>query len=626
MKVFFDLSELEGEQTEFSVSGSLAPINVRKNSSIVLPVLSVEGRQFLGWIDDLGSMWGRESDYVVTRDATLKPWFDARVVNIQPGIGMLALFKAMNYKMWFAFGEMVDNSIQSYLEHKPELLRVEGPTFRLLIEIIFDRSNESIIVRDNAAGIYSIDIPKAFTPAVRRDDLSGIGQYGIGMKSSATWFSNDYEIETKALGEPIRRRVHFDVARIIEENSNSLPVVELTAPETSHGTSIHLRSLNHGLPRGNTVGRIRSYIASIYREFIRAGEIDIFVDGTRLEFQDRPLLNETYWPNDKGPETVDSADGTKAKAPPRYWKQDFEFELADSWAEDGRKEKSPSPQKIRGWIGIQESGSPKYSGLALLWKGKVVRGAGNGAGGDEDSYRPRTIFGASNSFTFQRLIGEIDVSDLTVTAYKDNIVWTSGQEEEFQARLIDVLNEHQILRMARNYRALQTGTEVLPDIERATQGTAQAAGLAVMESLNPVGHFPQSLAGDVLFRPVEVGSDANVEARFLAYRDSDNSIAYSIEVVRDETSEDLLSLRDLGSGQRVISINRRHRFMESFANLPGADLDPILRLLVAIALTQVKLKSRQAEGWHLVIPYLNDFVASWLSNRMPNERSLGNES
>ena len=41
-------------------------------------------------------------------------------VTIRPGIGLYALFPSLRYSPWVALGEMVDNSIQSYQEHKEE--------------------------------------------------------------------------------------------------------------------------------------------------------------------------------------------------------------------------------------------------------------------------------------------------------------------------------------------------------------------------------------------------------------------------------------------------------------------------------------------------------------------------
>jgi hypothetical protein len=76
-------------------------------------------------------------------------------VTIRPGVGMLLLFPAMNYKAWFALGEMVDNFIESYMSHKADLRKLHGNDFKLKIDIAFSQGSDlRIVVEDNAAGIF----------------------------------------------------------------------------------------------------------------------------------------------------------------------------------------------------------------------------------------------------------------------------------------------------------------------------------------------------------------------------------------------------------------------------------------------------------------------------------------
>ena len=101
-------------------------------------------------------------------------------VTIRPGIGLYALFPSLRYSPWVALGEMVDNSIQSYQEHKQELIDLHGPEYKLRIEINYSGGdNPTIQLIDNAAGIYTKDIERAFTPAMPPANKKGISQYGI---------------------------------------------------------------------------------------------------------------------------------------------------------------------------------------------------------------------------------------------------------------------------------------------------------------------------------------------------------------------------------------------------------------------------------------------------------------
>ena len=54
-------------------------------------------------------------------------------------------------------------------------------------------------------------------------------------------------------------------------------------------------------------------------------------------------------------------------------------------------------------VAIRARGSTTRAGLALLRRDRVIEGSA------DDGYRPREVFGSSNSFTYQRLFGEFDL-------------------------------------------------------------------------------------------------------------------------------------------------------------------------------------------------------------------------
>lgn len=62
---------------------------------------------------------------------------DVELVDIRPGVGLYALFPSLRYTPWVALGEMVDNSIQSYQQHKDELIALNGPDYKLRVDINF---------------------------------------------------------------------------------------------------------------------------------------------------------------------------------------------------------------------------------------------------------------------------------------------------------------------------------------------------------------------------------------------------------------------------------------------------------------------------------------------------------
>src|SRR5437879_3225489 len=114
-------------------------------------------------------------------------------VNIRPGVSMLSVLSHLNYKPWYAMAEFIDNSLQSYLDYREEIASVERQDTKLKVSIEFNlTSDKCIIIRDNAAGIHENDYIRAFQPAAVPLDRSGLSEFGMGMKSAACWFAENW--------------------------------------------------------------------------------------------------------------------------------------------------------------------------------------------------------------------------------------------------------------------------------------------------------------------------------------------------------------------------------------------------------------------------------------------------
>ncbi len=528
-------------------------------------------------------------------------------VTIRPGIGLYALFPSLRYSPWVALGEMVDNSIQSYQEHKEELIALHGPEYKLRIEINYSSGdNPTIQLIDNAAGIYTKDIERAFTPAMPPTDKKGISQYGIGMKSSACWYANFFTIRTRALGEPIIRTVTFDIPKIIKNEIYELDIEkeEATNPKV-HGTRIILKNLNQPVPVAGAASRLRSYLRSMYRDFLRTGELVLLINN---EVQEAPITNwllAPYWPTDMGP--LDDKN--------YEWVKDFEIELNES--HNPINPADPAP-KIRGRIGILEKGDTKRAGLALLWRRKVVQGAGNMADSPDDLYRPGRIFGGANSFERQRVVGELDVSELSVTSFKDAVVWREGQEEEVLKKIKEALNTepNPLLKMAKNYRASDNSKAGKAKLQGSLTDVVDSATKALIEN----NASEQLGDGFEITKTTEVPEpprtdETNVVQKVIKLIPQFNSDI--ILEVKDQIADtSWLRVRQIPDLDKwVITINREHPFMKSFTVADPDSLDPVLRIALAIGIAEIQGLSSGFDTAGFLRLSINDLLRNYLSSR-----------
>ena len=410
-------------------------------------------------------------------------------VNIRPGVSILSVLPHLNYKPWYALAEFVDNALQSYLTHKAELRRVEGAKFVLSVDIDIDQSAQRILIRDNAGGIELANFARAFRPAEAPLDASGLSEFGMGMKSAAAWFAPRWTVRTKAINESVERTVSFDIATIVRDTIEELDVVTRRAPTDRHYTEIVLEGVRR-MPQTRTLGKITDHLSGIYRCFIRSGELRLTVDGVALEFEEPDVLVAPPWKN--------------RDAEPIEWRKKVSIRL------DGKR-------RAEGFVGIRAKGSTARAGLALLRRNRLIEGSA------DETYRPPEIFGAANSFAYQRVFGELNLIGFAVSHTKDGIRWDESEEELVRKLRLEIAGGGMnILDQAQNWRSTETGRENRPTAEKAVQ---QMKEEVVTTDLGSVVEQVQSVHEDPRAAPADEPPDTP-----LPRRDDDVALSFTLDV------------------------------------------------------------------------------------------------
>ncbi len=477
-------------------------------------------------------------------------------INIRPGVGILSVLRHLNYQPWFALAEFVDNALQSYLREHRVLRTANGERYKLEVAIQIDSTDDGrITIRDNAAGIHQRDYARAFRPAELPPDRSGLGEFGMGMKSAACWFSPRWYVRTSALGEPVERTVRFDVNRIVSDSLEELEIHTRAVGVDLHYTEVVLLE-PFNLPQGRTVSKIKEHLTDIYRFFLRSGEL-------RLLYNDEPLYYEE----------------PKILVAPRYkqpdgqalrWRKEIDFDFGTGL-------------RARGFAALRETGSTRRAGFALFRRKRLVQGSG------DEGYRPPTIFGASTSYRFQRLFGELHLEGFEVSHTKDGFRWDENEEP-----FLDLLREEldgeplPLLKQAENWRS--STREIRAGAEEAVERTALTIQREIPSALEQLDPEP---SGD----PPEQLPNAEFAARRvipLMFRSEDWEII--IELTNNPAVGDWLEISD-GIAQKHASGNgniRRigirlalaHPFMIRFGGNKAEQIEPLLRVAAGLALAE----------------------------------------
>lgn len=337
-------------------------------------------------------------------------------IQLRVGLDVISSYKRLAYTAWHAIAEFVDNSTQSYFNNEDQLwplMRKAG--MKLTVSIAYERDPEIFRISDNAMGMSFDELQAALTVALPPTRTDGRSKYGMGLKTAACWLGNRWTVRTKKLGETVEHRVEVDVTRIAAGN-NDLPYEIVRGKNPSeHYTVIEI--FEHNRPfTGRTVGKIKDFLRSMYREDFRSKVLALEWQGTELtweELDDKLLV---------------AKDGNR-------YKKEFEFDVDGS--------------HVWGWVGILDTGSRADAGFSIIHCGRVIKGW-------PDSWRPTSLYGqlqGTNDLVNQRLVGEIHLNDFEVSHTKDDILWLGTQEEDVERELKRLCGDYRDVAQSRRKKA-----------------------------------------------------------------------------------------------------------------------------------------------------------------------------
>lgn len=476
---------------------------------------------------------------------------------------MLGVLKHLNYKPWFAIAEFVDNALQSYLTHRSAIHAAEGPDFKLQVEVSVDSSGTGeIIVTDNAAGISTGDFPRAFRTAQIPTDRSGLSEFGMGMKSAACWFAKYWSVRTTALGEVLERTIEFDVAQIVEARIETLKPRTQTATASQHYTVVKLRGLHHP-PASRTISKIREHLASIYRVFITNGTMELKFNNELLTYQSPKILECAPY--------IARATPSPTQTTPVLWRKEINFDFGQG-------------QRVTGFAALREVGSTSAAGFSLFRRGRLIEGS------CDETYRPIHIFGSANSYTYQRLFGELHIEGFSVSHTKDGFRW-----EEYEELFLEFLKEAveskplNLVFQAENYRALPSRRTLTEVAQTATKKVATHFVQEVAPLIEEAKEFPA--------KPAQVPATLSVSASNLQASEKTVSIhdgmwewMVTLRTTIDPAKEHWLSIAkfETESNQDAkrnveIELSLAHPFSMEYLGSTNENIELLLKIATAIS-------------------------------------------
>ncbi len=456
--------------------------------------------------------------------------------------------------------EFVDNAIQSFLDYRDALSKVEGDDFRLRVSIERDPADETrLTIRDNAAGIHEADYPRAFRPAAIPPDRSGLAEFGMGMKSAACWFAPRWKVRTSALGEGVERTVSFDIATIVRDDLEELDVEVRSAAADVHFTEILLSNL-YNPPQGRTVAKIKEHLASIYRIFFRKRILELYFDGEPLSYTEPNVLRAPHY--------------KRPSEESQLWRKTINFDLGLGL-------------KAHGFAAIRETASTSGAGFALFRRDRLIQGSA------DEGYRPDYVFGKPNSYRYQRIFGELNLYGFEISHTKDGFKWDEQEQvflellrEKLDQEPLPLLDQAEEHRVRANPKDIQRGAEIASDrtaevIRREVPPVLEKQLDKPPEERNPPENLPRTITAATRSIDVELHGQ---KWRIILDLSNDPAIGDWI-TVSDKTQEQATRPTD-PFRQVGVRLALAHPFMERFGGTDYAQIEPLLRVAAAIGLAE----------------------------------------
>lgn len=489
---------------------------------------------------------------------------DIEIVSIKLQTGVYGQFRNLNNRIWFALGEYVDNAVQSFENNRERLIQAGDGKYQFEVRIDVDWSHDTITIKDNAAGIDTKNFKRAFEPANIPVDTTGLNEFGMGMKTASIWLADVWLVRSGALGEEVTRTVQFDLHKVLKEEREDLTVKNTAKSKNSHFTELVLKKLSRNAPSAHQMDKIKRHLASIYRKFIRVGDLKLFVNNEELLYEDPDVLVAPYYSN--------------PNSKPKQWKKSIKF--------------SSGKYRVKGFIGILSKMSTNEAGISLFRRGRVVEGS------HDEKYRPKSLSGQPGSPRYKRIFGELELDGFAVSFNKGSFQEQDDLDALMEAIKIEIsARELNLINQAEKFikpKGTENNVKVGKGIVKLLKAnksddrfTQQKSG-----SFNyPIDSNLDALNTKFIKRAKVIDSDEEIiEVKDGKYKLKLNLITeprvsniYSVEISEDE----------LFDKKAIYTINLAHPFFNRFEKLRTKNhYQPIVTMIRALVLGEIISQSQ----------------------------------
>lgn len=498
-------------------------------------------------------------------------------IKIQPGV--YNQFRNLNNKVWFALGEYVDNAVESFEKNKDTLRSHNSNNYQFQIHI--EIKDDSIVIKDNAAGINYDNFLRAFEPGNTNKDTSGLSEFGMGLKTASIWLADVWSVKTSALGEKERRYVEFDLNQVIDQEYENLKVISEIESADKHYTIITLNKLSKNAPSSHQLDKIKRHLTSIYRKFIRSNALELYINGEKMLYDEPEILRAPFYNSPSGI--------------PLLWKKEIKFTIDKYTA--------------TGFIGLLSTmSSNELNGLSLFRRGRVIEGS------YDQKYRPKVICGQPGSPRYKRIFGELELEGFAVSFNKG-----SFQEQEDLELLMEAIQkeisskEFDLYTQGEKYIKPKTQEDNVRVGKNLVNALKKASKQEEIKEKIDKSIERESVPGDKLVNSQAIRNALVIDSLEEIIPIKDNKYKLITQLVTEQNADVLYSLivedDELYTKKYVLKINLAHRFFIKFDKFKTEeDYRPIITIIKSLTLSEIIAPFQGVKMASVFRTNINDFL------------------
>ena len=428
------------------------------------------------------------------------------------------------------------------------------------------------MIKDNAYGMELDDFSRAVKVDSPPETKDGRNEFGMGLKTAASWFGNSWSVESTQFGSTNNYYTEINIQELRDKKLNCIDIISVDCNPEEHGTIVTINNITKRIDAARTKGKIIQLLESMYRRDLNSGKVNIWFNDVLLHFDEYKCLEFR--------DTI--------------WRKNIDF----SFSHNGML------HRVKGFVGILANGGFGRAGFALFRRGRVV------IGGEDQNYKPYRIFQQAQSTIAHKLFGEFDLEDFPVNQAKDGFVWDDGLEDTFVDNLKEHIQEYIIIaRMTNKERAKEEefSEEVSEKIHDEVQNftvslsscnSLSADSVSTNDSVGTTSDDVEKAYEEYLYatnnsEELSVGNERKYSIQINEVIKKDFVVSWSIGSktywINKEESED---------GKTVfVTININHPFFKPYSN--NEDFKVVLEKFVisfVVAEEQAKLTSDK-EGY-----------------------------